>query len=174
MLLRNLASFVTRGRCFNLKSFYSFSSNTTNTTNNDKIFPFVPVFEFSNLTKQLYQRLVILNQEFQKISEELNSDRVMTIPPAHQEQLRQRMLDLTLPVNLFEKYSITLTNINELQKLLLESEDKESKDFAKEEIANLETEIKEAQDKVLRYLFGNDKFDTSPNITIEIRPGKAV
>jgi protein subunit release factor A len=171
MFIRKFISILPRQRPFYSLRLYYFSNNTNNTTNINKIFPFEPVFEFSNLTKQLYNRLVILNQEYQKISEELNSDRVMNISSSQQEHLRQRMLELTLPVNLFEKYSITLTNINELQKLLLEAEDKESKEFAKEEITNLESEIKDAQDKVLRYLFGNDKFDTSPNITIEIRPG---
>lgn len=124
---------------------------------------------FSPLRTNILKRLRLYNEEFEKIQSILMEKHDSNTRYA--ESMRMKLNEIQPMVSLYEKMNASYVAAKDLDKMLLESNDKETKEFVMDEKSNLIELLDEIEEKSIELLVPMDRYDNCHTITVEIRPG---
>lgn len=128
-------------------------------------------FEMKDMTKTFYKRLKILSEEYAKLAKILMKEN-QGISPQELEKTRRRSEDILAQHDAFQEYDALLKGLDDLHKMKNEAkDDKETFDFAEEEIANYEEKIEELEERIVQLLVPAEEYDDCEAIKLEIRAG---
>ncbi len=115
------------------------------------------------------EKLKEVKEQYDKINEELSNPEIVS-DQKRLIELSKKRSELEEIVNTFNEYQKTTENIEENKEILNSDEDEELKDFAKEELQELEQKKLELEEKIKMLLIPKDPNDDK-NIILEIRAG---
>eukprot|EP01016_Furgasonia_blochmanni_P045754 TRINITY_DN6499_c0_g2_i2.p1 TRINITY_DN6499_c0_g2~~TRINITY_DN6499_c0_g2_i2.p1 ORF type:complete len:437 (-),score=90.95 TRINITY_DN6499_c0_g2_i2:27-1337(-) len=126
------------------------------------------------ISRMIYTRLERGSKDFQEVNKDfMSADGNEKVDLESLERNRIRMLELEPLNTLFQKMHSTIMTLNDLVKMSREADktDKETIEFAEEEIKNTEKQLDQIEDEAVELLIPKERYDSCDSITVEIRPG---
>lgn len=128
-------------------------------------------FEMKDMTKTFYKRLKNLSEEYSILSSQLMKEN-QGMAPQELEKLRRRSEEILAQHEAFQEYDALLKGLDDLHKMKNEAKgDKETLEFAEEEIATYEEKIQEIEERIVQLLVPPEEYDDCEAIKLEVRAG---
>ncbi len=120
-------------------------------------------------SEQMLKRLNALEQRFEELNHLMADPKVMQSYEKINEYAKERA-DLEETVSLYQRYKSVLAELISTRQMLSEETDPDLCDMAREELARIETETPELEEKLRQLLIPKDPRDEK-DIIVEIRAG---
>lgn len=150
------------------KTYKYYGSGSLRYFSNDGIFK---NFAMKDMTVTFYKRLKNLSDEYTNLSNILMKEN-HGLPPQELEKTRRRSEDILAHYEAFQEYNALLKGLDDLHKMKNEAkDDKETIEFAEEEISNYQEKIEEIEERIIQLLIPAEEYDDCDAIKLEIRAG---
>lgn len=121
------------------------------------------------MQEELLEKLTAICESFDSLTRQMGEPELLTDHEAFRKVAQERA-ELEEVVQAFRRYEKTRREIDDSRDILRESSDTEMKELAKEEIAGLETERTELEQRLRRLMIPKDP-NNEKNVILEIRAG---